>query len=152
MPFDGTLSVEKKATSSWLSRLIAERDWRSQLRALFDGSPGPEARAPLVLPTPTGPAVARLLREARHLIETPQRWTVGVYDNGTERCAVGALRAAAGQLGELAAEKVAYGLLLRIAIRRGYSNIETMNDCSSHEQVLSAFDEAIRKVEREPVL
>jgi hypothetical protein len=40
-------------------------------------------------------------------------------------------------------ESRAYKMLLEVANRRGFLNIEIMNDRSTHEQVLSAFEEAI---------
>ena len=34
-------------------------------------------------------------------------------------------------------------ILLSVAMSRGFNDIESMNDNSSHRQVISAFDEAI---------
>ncbi len=36
-------------------------------------------------------------------------------------------------------------MLLSVAMSRGFNDIESMNDNSSHRQVLSAFDEAIAR-------
>ena len=42
----------------------------------------------------------------------------------------------------------AHALLMAVALRRGFSDIESMNDNSTHRQVLAAFDEAIASAER----
>jgi hypothetical protein len=36
-------------------------------------------------------------------------------------------------------------ILLSVAMGRGFNDIESMNDNSSHRQVVSAFDEAIAR-------
>ena len=36
--------------------------------------------------------------------------------------------------------------LLAVAMGRGFTDIETMNDHSTHKQVVSAFDEAMLRV------
>ena len=85
----------------------------------------------------------RLLAGARTLIEEPDRWEQGAYEISSRRCAVGALHASCKGRSDAAGLILAHEFLLEAAMRRGYSRIESMNDRSSHEEVLSAFDEAI---------
>jgi hypothetical protein len=97
-----------------------------------------------VPPEPTDIALLRVLEEARGLIELPEDWTRGTYESWCgERCAVGALRAAAAHLAHPAAGSAAHALLVGVALRRGYPSIEAMNDRSRHDEVLAAFDEAL---------
>jgi hypothetical protein len=89
-------------------------------------------------------AVAQLLRDARTLIADPDDWTQRIYRSFRgRRCAVGALRAAASRLEDPSLAWSAHALLIRIARARGFTNVEAMNDRSSHAAVLRAFDEAI---------
>ena len=43
----------------------------------------------------------------------------------------------------LGPQTAANTILLSVAMSRGFNDIESMNDNSSHRQVISAFDEAI---------
>jgi hypothetical protein len=89
-------------------------------------------------------AVAQLLRDARALIADSDDWTQRIYRSFRgRRCAVGALRAAASRLEDPSLAWSAHALLIRIARARGFTNVEAMNDRSSHAAVLRAFDEAI---------
>lgn len=106
----------------------------------------------------SGASAALLLRAARALIEDERTWTTGIYHTlGGKHCAVGALRAAArgifeGRYGR-AVRQEADGILLGVAARRGFESVETMNDRSTHAQVLAALDAATACAEsREPVL
>ena len=133
MPFD--------STERWPPR-VASRTPRSRLgRVLgrFVGrGPTPATREPL------GPAVLRVLEEARGLIEERQDWTQGRYETFTgRRCAIGALGAAAAVLDYEDAMAIARTLLADVARKRGYRDVEDMNDRSSHARVLEAFDAAI---------
>jgi hypothetical protein len=90
--------------------------------------------------------VVQLLCAAQALIEVENKWTQGRYQTfGGRRCAMGALRAAARSVRDPRAFEGAKKLLAAEAISRGYTHIEKMNDCSTHPQVLSAFDAAIAK-------
>ena len=144
MPFDGVAFVGKDALGNVL---------RSTAAPVADRHPA-EAPTEAFLPgAPGEPPALRLLREARGLIEAPERWTQGKYEAEDRRyCAVGALRAASRRLGESDALRRAHRVLLQIAIRRGFQSVERMNDDSSHHHVVSAFDEAIRKLECERML
>lgn len=94
-------------------------------------------------------AVADLLRDAKELINGPKEWTRRTYRSfGGQRCAVGALRAAAKRMSDPTIAWSAHALLIDVARSRGFTNVETMNDRSSHAAVLAAFDQAIRTAER----
>jgi hypothetical protein len=102
-------------------------------------------------PTPAEPelGVVDLLRDARGMIADPKDWTRRTYRSfGGQRCAVGALRAAAKRLNDPAIAWSAHALLIDVARSRGFTNVETMNDRSSHAAVMAAFDQAIRTAER----
>jgi len=87
-----------------------------------------------------------LLTTARSLIEDERNWIQHDYETRDGRfCAVGALRYAARFIGPSGALTAANRLLLAVARERGFSKIEKMNDRSTHERVLSAFDEAIAR-------
>ena len=104
-------------------------------------------RAPL--PTERDLAVADLLRDAKALIDEPKNWTRRTYRSfGGQRCAVGALRAAAKRLNDPTIGWSAHALLINVARSRGFTNVETMNDRSPQAVVLSAFDQAIAMAER----
>ncbi len=87
-----------------------------------------------------------LLMTARSLIEDERNWIQHDYETRDGRfCAVGALRYAARFTGPQGALGSASRLLQAVARERGFSKIEKMNDRSSHERVLSAFDDAIAR-------
>ena len=101
------------------------------------------------MPTERDLAVADLLRDAKALIDEPKNWTRRTYRSfGGQRCAVGALRAAAKRLNDPTIGWSAHALLIDVARSRGFTNVETMNDRSSQAAVLSAFDQAIAMAER----
>jgi hypothetical protein len=114
---------------------------------------GKKTAAPTMLRAPTpadrGLVVADLLRDARGLIADPKDWTRRTYRSfGGQRCAVGALRAAAKRLDDPTIAWAAHAMLIDVARSRGFTNVETMNDRSSHAAVMAAFDQAIRVAER----
>jgi hypothetical protein len=141
MPFDGTEFFREQAARTggplaWGLRIATAliQPFRARLR-----------RAP----EPIDAAVLRVLAEARGLIERREDWTQGTLETFRgERCAVGALRLAAGFLNYELAGRLAHARLAEIAAERGFSSIEAMNDYSRHEAVLSAFDMAIVAVRR----
>jgi hypothetical protein len=136
MPFDGVEFRAAAASSSspasiaprWLARLLKQASTTTQFRRTAEGDA----------------AVAlRLLGRARSLIERPDRWVQGAYQNYYGYCAIGALHAAWRWQKEAGGYEVAYGLLRDVATVRGFSGIVAMNDGSLHKDVLRAFDEAI---------
>ena len=106
-------------------------------------------KAPALAPAPAVPAfdpsVGILLQSARALIGTESCWAKGTYRTTDGRhCAAGALHVAAlGQYGRRM-RRDAHGLLLAVARERGFDSVERMNDASTHAQVLSAFDMAVK--------
>jgi hypothetical protein len=84
------------------------------------------------------------LSDARALIAAREAWVQRTYETPFgRRCAVGALYRVGMRAGDPTIVWRAHDALLQIALQRGYDTVERMNDRSSHEHVLSAFDEAI---------
>ncbi|HTV44582.1 MAG TPA: hypothetical protein VMF05_04640 [Stellaceae bacterium] len=152
MPFDGTYFPAPRPSDTGLFPIWSRHGCRlwfqSRLRR-DKRRPVALLRAPL--PTEHDLAVADLLREAKGLIIDPENWTRRTYRSlGGQRCAIGALRAAAKRLDDPSIAWAAHSLLIDVARSRGFTNVETMNDRSSHGAVLAAFDQAIRTAERGP--
>jgi hypothetical protein len=111
----------------------------------------PGARAlplefPAAEPADTQAAALQVLGLARTLIEDERHWIQRRYETlDGRRCAVGALRGAGRLLSARSLNIDAHNLLLEVAIQRGFTDIEKMNDHSTHAQVLSAFDVAIAR-------
>ena len=98
---------------------------------------------------PEGVTPAQVLEEARGLVEERQDWAQGAYVTlGGRYCAIGAVLTAGRCLGDRAAERAARDLLADAVARRGFPDVETMNDRSSHAAVLAVFDEAIAAARR----
>jgi hypothetical protein len=142
MPFDGNAST--KADSG--------RNWRSAFQGTNHGLPRPIADGAVPAASSMEDRERRdvdllrtlqLLTVARTLIADRKNWTEGCYETyGRRRCAVGAVCVAAELLGgEFRAD--ATDQLRAVALRRGYANVEAMNDTLSHDEILTAFDEAI---------
>lgn len=133
-PLAGTPAGSRTSLWAWLRDRLPTRRVRS--------------RSPEPFGDPLGePPAVRLLRAARGLVEGEGNWVQGTYETPEgKRCAVGALRAAAargtGWCGH-EARKEAHRRLLAVARGRGFDAVETMNDRSTHAQVLAAFDAAI---------
>jgi hypothetical protein len=88
-----------------------------------------------------------LLRVARAMIADKSNWVQRRYETREGRmCAVGALRAAARKLN--LQDSGAHMALLAVAQSRGFADIESMNDNSSHRTIITAFDEAIAAARR----
>ena len=151
MPFDGSNSsprfpqtAEPPASAStvgWCAtaRIFCERALRaSRVQCLFvEDTPEPVERA-----------TAHLLREARRLIDTDEKWAQGYYYTADgRRCAIGALRSAARHPCPRRVRARAHHLLREIAHERGFQSVEGMNDRCTHQQVLTAFDASIRIAE-----
>ena len=95
--------------------------------------------------------IVQLLTDARALIEDERSWVQHDYETRDGRyCAVGALRYAARFMHPPEPLIAASRLLLAVARERGFSKIEKLNDRSSQERVLSAFDEAIARARCAP--
>lgn len=148
MPFDGNEFVVTPAQKApgWpgLRALLRQASYRLR----------PGARGlPLEFPMPTpadspDAATLQVLRLARTLIEDERHWIQRRYETlDGRRCAVGALRSASRLLALRSANSDAHNVLLEVAVGRGFTDIEKMNDHSNHQQVLSAFDVAIARAQ-----
>jgi hypothetical protein len=143
MPFDGAEFLRAPLPSTPLASPAAKAPWHRRWRSLFT-SKGPASKTAEATPEGGNLAVLRVLKEAKRLIEVPQHWTRGTYESLRGRyCAVGALQVIGRRLGDPAAQHAAHNILLSVAHRRGFRSVEKMNDRSTHEQVLAAFDEAM---------
>jgi hypothetical protein len=150
MPFDGTYFPATTPYDTGLFPLWSRHGCRLWFQTRLHGTK-PTAPTMLRAPTPgeRGLAVADLLRDAKDMIVDPKDWTRRTYRSfGGQRCAIGALRAAAKHLNDPAIAWSAHSLLIDVARSRGFTNVETMNDRSSHAAVMAAFDQAIRTAER----
>jgi hypothetical protein len=150
MPFDGTFFPATTPYDTGLFPLWSRHGCRLWFQTRLRGKK-PAAPAMLREPTPAvrGLAVTEVLRDARDMIADPKDWTRRTYRSfGGQRCAVGALRAAAKRLDDPTIAWSAHALLIDVARSRGFTNVETMNDRSSHAAVMAAFDQAIRAAER----
>jgi hypothetical protein len=142
MPFDGIgfVATQARDTTVW-TRLT------QFAKGLLPAAKAPPVRA--FTPTPAAQPDAltlQVLTIGRALIEDRKDWVQRRYETRDgRRCAVGALRGAARLLNLHGPQPGANNLLLSVAMSRGFNDIESMNDNSSHRQVLSAFDEAIRR-------
>jgi hypothetical protein len=148
MPFDGSEFVTTpvqdapKQPGVWTWLRQASRRLRPGLQTVAFEFPGN-------VPT-DAPSVATLqvLRLARTLIEDERHWIQRRYETlDGRRCAVGALRSAARLLALRSLNNEAHNLLLEVAVGRGFTDIEKMNDHSTHGQVVSAFDIAITRAQ-----
>ena len=107
---------------------------------------------PFVLPAdePAPSATRRTIQVlglARSLIQDERHWIQRRYETlDGRRCAVGAVRAAVRLLGLRIGPIDPHHALLMVAVSRGFTDIEKMNDHSSHAQVVSAFDDAIHRL------
>jgi len=150
MPFDGTYFPATTPYDTGLFPLWSRQGYRLWYQTRLRGK---KAAAPTMLRAPTpaerGLAVADLLRDAKDMVADPKDWTRRTYRSfGGQRCAVGALRAAAKRLNDPTIAWSAHAMLIDVARSRGFTNVETMNDRSSHAAVMAAFDQAIRTAER----
>ena len=142
MPFDGfdypATTITPAKTSIW-----------TRLTQFALGTPPIVKTLPLhaFLPIPASQPDAltvQVLSIGRALIEDRKDWVQRRYETRDgRRCAVGALRGAARLMNLHGPQTGANTILLSVAMTRGFNDIESMNDNSSHRQVLSAFDEAI---------
>ena len=145
MPFDGIGFIGPKETGGWSG--LAQF-----AKALFTWQASPRARVYCPPPSALPDEVAKqVLTIGRALIADRKDWVQRRYETRDgRRCAVGALRGAARLLNLHGQQTAANALLLAVAMDRGFNDIESMNDNSSHTQVLSAFDEAIGRANGRP--
>jgi hypothetical protein len=140
MPFDGlgfTTSPAKPSVWGRLSQIILGTPPVAK-------SLPPEAFQPV--PAQPDAVTLQVLTIGRALIEDRKDWVQRRYETRDgRRCAVGAVRGAARLMNLSGPQSGANTILLSVAMSRGFNDIESMNDNSSHRQVLSAFDEAIAR-------
>jgi hypothetical protein len=143
MPFDGAeflqyrlpenSSASAPTTAGWFKHWRSLLAWREATGKGFQAMPEERALAAL-----------RVLSDAKDLIATPRHWVQNRYEAPGDRyCAVGAVRLVGRHLDDPDALDAAHQLLLRVARGRGFRSVQKMNDRSTHEQVMTAFDEAI---------
>ena len=123
--------------------------WR-RIRAALARLTHPTRARAFGLPIPPlreGNRAVQVLSVARSLIADERAWVQRRYETRDgRRCAVGALRGAARLMHSPVPNGDAVTSLLAVAMSRGFTDIETMNDQSTHASLLSAFDEAILRV------
>lgn len=140
MPFDGLGYSPSPAKPSALGRLLQ----------FFQRSTPTVETQPIraFQPVPTQPEAIPLqvLTIGKALIEDRKDWVQRRYETRDgRRCAVGAIRGAARLMNLHGPLTGANAIMLSVAMSRGFNDIESLNDNSSHRQVLSAFDEAISR-------
>jgi hypothetical protein len=85
-----------------------------------------------------------VLREARGLIDTPEKWCKGIMRSGGRRCAVGAVSDVTG--GEMRMRhSEADGAFRALECAAGGRRVHLLNDDpkTSHADVIAVFDRAI---------
>lgn len=140
MPFDGLgfVTTQQQKVSIW--GRIGQFVWGAP-----PAKPLAKSFQPLS-PAQADNATLQVLQIGRALIEDRKDWVQRRYETRDgRRCAVGALRGAARLMNLQGPQSGANAILLSVAMSRGFNDIESMNDNSSHRQVLSAFDEAIAR-------
>ena len=150
MPFDGSEFIGTAVIPSEPERRESQGAWqriRQLTRSLRVRGRGLPFVVPVSDPMVTPEAVSlQVLRLARSLIADEHNWIQRRYETlDGRRCAVGALRGAVRLLGVRGGGIEPHNALLSIAIARGFTDIEKMNDHSTHDQLISAFDEAIAR-------
>ena len=149
MPFDGLGYISNTASPDKPSL------W-TRLAHFALGTPAITKSLPLhaFQPVPASQPDAltlQVLSIGRELIEDRKDWVQRRYETRDgRRCAVGALRGAARMMNLHGPQTGANTILLSVAMSRGFNDIESMNDNSSHRQVLSAFDEAVSRARQFP--
>jgi hypothetical protein len=145
MPFDGSEFVTTPAKPSSPSPLRLLRRVGQNLRARGRSLP---FAVPADDPAPLSETTTiQILGLARSLIAEERHWIQRRYETlDGRRCAVGAVRAAVRLLGTRVGPIDPHHALLMVAVSRGFTDIEKMNDHSTHAQVVSAFDEAIYRL------
>lgn len=145
MPFDGLAYVTTTTAPAAKPSL-----WTRLTQFAFGAPPAPkEIHIHGFSPAPASQpdmVTLQVLTIGKALIEDRKDWVQRRYETRDgRRCAVGALRGAARLLNLPGPQTGANTLLLSVAMGRGFNDIESMNDNSSHRQVIAAFDEAISR-------
>lgn len=98
---------------------------------------------------------SELLREAKALIDTPDKWMQGEYCNessyedSTCFCSLGAIKKTLGRIVKYESDTNRVSIALGKVIPGGYRNIASWNDESTHDQVMAKWNEAIALAEKE---
>lgn len=145
MPFDGASYVSTQTTGFWqkLVQFTKTGRWTAKASSVH------MFHTPLEVTNDN--VTVQTLKVGRALIEDRKDWVQRRYETRDgRRCAVGAMRGAARLLNTRGPQSGAMSMLLTVATSRGFNDIESMNDNSSHKQVLSAFDEAIARASTQP--
>ena len=142
MPFDGLgyISTTTTKPSLWtrLTQFALGVPPVTKHIPLHAFQPEPESQPDAV--------TTQILTIGRALIEDRKDWVQRRYETRDgRRCAVGAIRGASRLMHLHGPQSEANAILLSVAMARGFNDIESMNDNSSHRQVISAFDEAISR-------
>jgi hypothetical protein len=148
MPFDGADFLQFRLPDSppasaaptfvWFGHWRSLFAWRRETGKTFEPIPAQRALATL-----------RVLSDAKGLIAAPEHWIQRQYEAPGDRyCAVGAIRLAGYRLHDSAALSAAHELLLTVARERGFRSVQRMNDRSTHDEVMAAFDEAMAAARR----
>lgn len=146
MPFDGNEFLGTKFSAAVLARqhVGVWGRMRRVVHALLPGMRRSPYGVPLMPALTPEQTTVQVLQLARTLIEDERHWVQRRYETlDGRRCAVGALRSASRLLNLRGQPTGPHNMLLTVAISRGFTDVEKMNDHSTHPQVLSAFDQAI---------
>ncbi len=152
MPFDGTAFVAAPPVAGGIPPEPGNIGRWQRLRTTVARLLQPARLRGFDLPMPQAPTreaghALQTLALARSLIADEQAWVQRRYETRDgRRCAVGALRGAARLMHNAVPHGDAVSSLLAVAMSRGFTDIETMNDHSTHTQVVRAFDEAMIRV------
>lgn len=146
MPFDGSGLLGSSIQDRTIP-IPSEGRWhrlRQAWRALLPTAREPQPDGEVRLPGLPKNEAEQVLHLARALIADERHWVQRRYETlDGRRCAVGALRAAARLLSVRGSDNGPHNALLSVAQSRGFTDVERMNDHSTHVEVLSAFDTAI---------
>jgi hypothetical protein len=143
MPFDGSKVIDPAHGNAEPS-LVWRRVDRLRRWLFLDKQKLPDPGDVLAYPPQPRPLeTLQLLTVARALVADRKKWAQGRYETLTgRRCAMGAICIAEEILGSGSSSSATEHLMF-VALNRGYGDVETMNDASSHYEMLLAFDEAI---------
>lgn len=150
MPFDGSefIATPVRSDADKPPSRGPLRFLRQIGETLRPRSRGVPVELPVDQPAPSTDATTiQVLGLARSLIQDERHWIQRRYETlDGRRCAVGAVRAAVRLLGLRIGPIDPHHALLMVAVSRGFTDIEKMNDHSTHEQIVTAFDEAIYRL------